>query len=122
MVKTIQEINQAELVVFKKKLAKLAQYKGRGTELISVYIPPSTDRSAVMSQLNEELSQSSNIKSPSTKKNVQSALRKISNFLKQINFKIPDNGLVIFAGNVSENEGRTDIRLFTVKPIVKLRT
>jgi peptide chain release factor subunit 1 len=122
MAKKIQEVSQAELVVFKKKLAKLAQYKGRGTELISVYIPPATDRSAVMSQLNEEISQSSNIKSPSTKKNVQGALRKIINFLKQINFKIPDNGLVVFAGNVSETEGRTDIRLFTMKPVKELRT
>ncbi len=118
----IVEASQSEIILFKKKLAKMEKYRGRGTELISVYIPPETDRSAVMGQLSEELSQSSNIKSPQTKKNVQGALRKITNFLKQINFKLPPNGLVVFAGNVSETEGRTDIRLFTIKPVKELKT
>ena len=116
------ESSQSEEVIFKKKIRKLAQYKGRGTELISVYIPEATDRSSVMSQLTEEISQSSNIKSPQTRKNVQGALRKIINFLKQIDFKITKNGLVVFAGNISETEGRTDIRLFTIKPVKELRT
>ena len=62
------EPSQGEEVVFKKKLKKLAQYRGRGTELISVYVPSDSDRSSVMGQLTEEISQSSNIKSPSTKK------------------------------------------------------
>ncbi|HLC93331.1 MAG TPA: peptide chain release factor aRF-1 [archaeon] len=113
---------QGEEVIFKKKLKKLEQYRGRGTELISVYIPHDADRSGVMGQLSEEVSQSSNIKSPTTRKNVGGALRKILSFLKQIDFKIPLNGIVVFAGNISEVEGRTDIRLFTVKPIKELRT
>ncbi|MEM4326542.1 MAG: peptide chain release factor aRF-1, partial [Candidatus Diapherotrites archaeon] len=108
--------------VFRKKLKKLEQFSGRGTELISVYIPFGTDRGAVTSQLTEEISQSSNIKSPTTRKNVQAALRKIINFLKQIDFRIPENGLVVFAGNVSQTEGRQDIRLFTIRPIKDLRT
>ncbi len=116
------ESSQSDEIIFKKKVKKLAQYSGRGTELISVYIPGETDRSSVMNQLTEEISQSSNIKSPQTRKNVQGALRKIINFLKQIDFKIPANGLVVFAGNISETEGRTDIRLFTLRPPQKLRT
>src|SRR3989338_5022731 len=116
------ESSQSDEGIFKKKLKKLEQYRGRGTELISVYIPGATDRSSVMGQLSEEVSQSSNIKSPQTRKNVQGALRKIINFLKQIDFEIPKNGLVVFAGNVSESEGRTDIRLFTIRPIKELRT
>jgi len=116
------ETTQSEEVVFKKKLKKMAEYQGRGTELISVYIPNKADRSGVMGQLTEEISQSSNIKSPTTRKNVQAALRKIINFLKQIDFKIPENGIAIFAGNISETEGKTDIRLFTIKPIKDLRT
>ncbi|QQR92572.1 MAG: peptide chain release factor 1 [Candidatus Iainarchaeum archaeon] len=116
------EVDSAELAVFKKKLKELASYHGRGTELISVYIPNATDRSTVMNQLATEMSQSSNIKSPQTRKNVQSALKKISNFLKQINFQLPANGIVVFSGNISEVEGRNDLRLFTVKPIKPLRT
>ncbi len=118
----LEEIDQSGLAIFKKKLKKLEKFKGRGTELISLYVPEDADRSSVMSQLTEEISQSSNIKSPTTRKNVQGALRKIINFLKQIDFKIPKKGLVIFAGNVSEVEGRSDIKLFTAKPIKELKT
>ncbi len=112
----------AELAVFKKKLKQLSEYRGKHTELISLYIPNGTDRSTVMNQLNEEINQSSNIKSPSNRKNVQGALRKIIVFLKKIDFKLPENGLVIFSGNVSEVEGRSDIKLFTVHPLKDLNT
>ncbi|MFH1391778.1 MAG: peptide chain release factor aRF-1 [Candidatus Diapherotrites archaeon] len=114
--------SQSDEVIFKKKVKKLSGYSGRGTELITVYIPSNTNRGSVMDQLTEEISQSSNIKSPSTRKNVQGALRKIINFLKQIDFKIPKNGLVVFAGNISETEGRTEIKLFTIRPVKELKT
>lgn len=117
-----ERIDSSVAAVFKKKLTRLAQYKGRGTELISLYLPEDADRSSVMGQLTEEISQSSNIKSPSTRKNVQGALRKIIGFLKGINFSIPKNGVVIFSGNVSEQEGKIDIRIFTVRPPVELKT
>ena len=117
-----KEVDAAEASLFKKKVARLSKYKGRGTELISVYIPEGTDRGSVMGQLTEEISQSSNIKSPSTRKNVQGALRKIINFLKHIDFKIPERGLVVFAGNISEQEGRSEIKLFTIRPIKELNT
>ncbi len=115
-----QEISEADMAVFKKKLRNLAKFKGKGTELISLYLPPDVDRGTVMGQLTEETSQSSNIKSPTTRKNVQGALRRVQNFLKTINFKLPKNGLVVFCGNVSEKEGKSDIQLFTVKPIKRL--
>jgi peptide chain release factor subunit 1 len=117
---SIQEISEADMAVFKKKLRSLSRFKGKGTELISLYLPPDVDRGTVMGQLTEETSQSSNIKSPTTRKNVQGALRRVQNFLKTINFKLPKNGLVVFCGNVSEREGKTDIQLFTVKPIKRL--
>jgi peptide chain release factor subunit 1 len=117
----IDEISSAELAVFKKKLKLLEKFKGKNTELITQYIPEDTDRSSVMNQLTDEISQSSNIKSPQTRKNVQGALRKITTFLKKIDFKIPRNGLVVFAGNVSEIDGRSDIRLFTINPIKNLK-
>ena len=98
----IEEVDEAELNLFNKKLRKLKSYKGSGTELISLYIPYGTDRSSVMTQLINEQSQSSNIKDPNTRKNVQGALKKIINLLKQIDFKIPKNCLAIFAGNISK--------------------
>lgn len=119
---TLIEVDSAEQALFKKKLKELAGYKGRGTELISVYVPYGTDRSTVMNQLATEMGQSGNIKSPQTRKNVQSALKKISNYLKQIDFDLPPTGLVVFAGNISPIEGRTDLRMFPVKPLKPLRT
>ena len=116
----VEEISEAEMSVFKKKLRKLASFKGRGTELISLYLPPDVDRSLVTGQLTEEMSQSSNIKSPTTRKNVQGALRKLQNFLKTINFRLPENGLVVLCGNVSQQEGKPDIQLFTLKPVKRL--
>jgi len=116
----MREISEADAAVFKKKLRKLAEFSGKGTELISLYLPPDVDRGLVMSQLTDEMSQSSNIKSPTTKKNVQGALRRAQNFLKTIGFELPEAGLAVFCGNVSEREGKSDIQLFTVKPIRRL--
>ncbi len=118
----IEEIAEADMVVFKKKLRKMSAFKGKGTELISLYLPPDVDRSLVTGQLTEEMSQSSNIKSPTTRKNVQGALRKVQNFLKSINFKLPEQGIVVFCGNVSQQEGKQDIQLFTLKPVKRLNT
>lgn len=120
--KIVEEIDETELNLFKKKLRKLKSFKGSGTELISLYIPYGTDRSSVMSQLINEKSQSSNIKDPNTRKNVQGALKKIINLLKQIDFNIPKKGLAIFCGNISKQEGKSNIKLFTVVPIKKLET
>jgi len=120
--KGVEEITESELAMFRKKIAKMGRHKGRGTELITLYAPENADRSTVMGQLTEEISQSSNIKSPTTRKNVQGALRKIINFLKQIDFKLPKNGIVVFAGNVSAVEGRSDIKLFTIRPPKELKT
>ena len=118
----IEEVDPAELSIFKKKLKKLAEYKGSGTQLISLYLPENVDRSSVMNQLTEEMGQSSNIKSPQTRKAVQGALKRIINFLKQIDFKLPKNGMVVFCGNVSTTPGKTDIKLFTLRPIKNLKT
>ncbi len=111
---------EIDLGIFKKKLKEIRRYKGRHTELISLYIPNGTDRSSVMNQLTQEISQSSNIKSAQTRKNVQGALRKITQYLKVIDFNIPKTGLVLFSGNISEIEGKNDIRIFHVTALRNL--
>lgn len=120
MKKTSIELDEAEKALFKKKVKMLSEFHGSNTELISLYIPENADRSTVTGQLTAEISQSSNIKDPKTRKNVQGALKRIINFLKQIDFKIPENGLVVFAGNISNTPGVSDIKLFTVRPIKNL--
>ncbi len=106
--------------IFKKKLKLLDKFKGKHTELISLYIPFNTDRSSVMNQLVNEVSQSSNIKSATTRKNVQGALRKIIQYLKVTDFSIPETGLVLFCGNVSEQDGKADIQLHHIIPVKSL--
>ena len=80
---------------FKKAMQELTSVRGRGTELISVYIPPSKQISDVMAYLRDEYSQSSNIKSKGTMKNVQSAIDSIMSRLKTYK-EVPPNGVVIF--------------------------
>jgi peptide chain release factor subunit 1 len=74
-----------------------------------------------MNQITNEISQSSNIKSATTRKNVQGALRKIIQYLKVTDFNIPKTGLGLFCGNVSEQEGKTDIQFFHVVPVRELK-
>lgn len=88
-----------EFFEFRKQLKFLQQQRGDGTELISVYIPPGANVSEVSNQLREEYSQSMNIKSKQTRKNVQAAIDRISQMLKGVS-KPPENGVAIFCGNL----------------------
>jgi peptide chain release factor subunit 1 len=104
-----------EVYEFKKQLKALESYRGRGTELITVYITPGYQISDIMGKLKEEAGQATNIKSTGTRNNVTDALAKIIAYLK--NFKTPpQNGMAIFCGNVSETEGKPDIQLFSIEP------
>ncbi|MFH1056607.1 MAG: peptide chain release factor aRF-1 [Candidatus Micrarchaeota archaeon] len=103
------------LYEFRKQLEALKKFQGRGTELISVYITPGYPVSEIVAKLRDEFGQASNIKSASTRQNVQGALEKIMHFLKGAN-KPPENGMAVFCGNVSENEGKIDIEIFSIVP------
>lgn len=88
---------------FRKLLEMLEKKEGRGTELISVYIPPGKRVSEVMSDLRSEWGTASNIKSKTTRKNVQDALTKVMERLKLFR-EIPDTGLAIFAGTIAGDQ------------------
>lgn len=104
-----------KMYLFKKQLRKLQEFRGSGTELISVYIAAGSPIHDMGNKLREEMSQASNIKSKSTKLNVLGALERILNYLK-IYKKTPDNGIAVFCGNVSDNPAKTDIEIFSVEP------
>jgi peptide chain release factor subunit 1 len=100
---------------FRRSLEEVRKLSGRGTELISLYIPPSRQISDVSAYLRSEYSQSSNIKSASTRKNVQGAISSILSRLK--NFKAPpENGLVFFVGHRSIGADQTDMVQFVLEP------
>lgn len=99
----------------KKLLKELGSIRGRHTELISVYIPTGFSLNETMNLLSNEISVTQNVKSKPVRKNVISALTKIQQHLKLYK-KNPENGLVIFAGNVSQEEGKSDIKLWAIEP------
>ncbi len=99
---------------------ELGKYRGRHTELISVYISAGYDVNAVQRQLEAETSTAKNIKSTATRKNVIDALEKIIRHLKGMK-KTPKNGLALFAGDISKSEGQQDIKLWTIEPPMPLK-
>jgi peptide chain release factor subunit 1 len=100
---------------FKRSLEEIRSLKGRGTELISVYVPPTKQISDVAAYLREEFSQSSNIKSASTRKNVQGAISSILARLKY--FKTaPANGVIFFVGEISTTGDQTRMVQYVLEP------
>lgn len=96
----------------KKELEYLEGKKGKGTELISLYIPPDKDLNDVMTQMRQEHSQAMNIKSARTRKNVQSALEAIMQRLKMFK-KPPEKGMVILAGTIPyDTKDKMEVYMF----------
>ena len=96
----------------------LRKKSGRGTELVSVYIPPDKQISDVTSHLRDEHGQAMNIKSKITRTNVQSSLESILAKLRYV--RVGENGLVIFCGAVDKGGDKTDIETFIVEPPSKI--
>jgi len=93
-----------ELFRLKKTLNVLASKEGRATELITFYVPPGKQISDAINMLRDEYGTASNIKSTTTRKNVQEAIVKVQQRLKL--FKDPgENGLVIFCGAIPQEGG-----------------
>ena len=106
---------------FKKALHELSELKGRGTELISLYIPPGKQIYDVVQYLREEYSTSSNIKSKSTRKNVLSAIESIMSKLKYYKSP-PENGLVFFVGHVASRGDQTEMYSKIIEPPEPIQT
>src|SRR3989344_276611 len=86
---------------------RIKDYRARHTELITVYVPSGLDINIITKQLESEKSTAANIKSTSTRKNVQDALESLIRVCKQMK-RAPKNGVALFAGNVSQVEGQAD--------------
>jgi len=104
----------------KRTLETLASKEGRGTELISLYVPPDRRIHEVMTNLREEYGTASNIKSRVTRKNVQEAIEKVQQRLKL--FKTPPpKGLVIFCGAIPYGApGNEKMEIYTLEPPEKI--
>ena len=99
---------------FKRKLEGLRSKRGRGTELVSLYIPPDKQISDITAQLRVEHGQASNIKSKVTKTNVQGAIDSLLSRLRYL--EVPENGIVIFTGAVDIGANKTNMETTVVEP------
>src|SRR6267143_880558 len=100
---------------FRRALEQIEEAEGRGTELVSVYIPPERPIFEVTNYLRAELSQSSNIKSASTKKHVTQAIESAMQRLRASRMP-PSNGLVTFTGHKQIAADQTQMLTFVLEP------
>jgi peptide chain release factor subunit 1 len=103
----------------KRFLKELEDVRGRGTELVSVYVPSGYDINKINTHISEEQGTASNIKSKQTRDAVIASLEKIIQHLKLYD-RTPENGLAVFSGNVSERDGQQDYRVWSIIPPIPL--
>ncbi len=114
-----------DLQIFQTKrlLSQLKEKKGFHTELVSLYIPHDRKISDVTNHLKNEVSESQNIKSKLTRKNVLDSISSLMGQLKNIT-GVPENGLVMFSGAIPQNNtpGTERNELYIVNPPDKVLT
>lgn len=108
------------LYKFKRLIEELEKKQGRGTELVTIYVPPGRSISSVISYLRQELATASNIKSRTTRHNVQDAIESAIQRLKLFSDPGP-TGLVVFSGAIPQSGPGTEkievYHLFPPEPI-----
>ncbi len=109
------EMSEMEKYRFRRALEEIEAAQGRGTELVSVYIPPNRPVFDVTNYLRGEISQSSNIKSASTRKHVQQAIESCISRIKGYRMP-PPHGLVVFAGHKQIGADQTEMVAFVLEP------
>lgn len=115
MAESAPSMSHMDKYKFRRALEQIEAAKGRGTELVSVYVPPGKQISDVTNYLRNEYSQSSNIKSASTRKHVQGAIESILSRLHTFR-QPPPNGLVVFTGHQEVGADQTQMVSFLVEP------
>ena len=111
---------EVERFKLEKLVEELKRKEGRGTELVSLYIPAGRPISEVLNTLTYEYATASNIKDRVTRHHVLDALASIINRLKLFR-ETPPNGLIIFAGYVaSDVPGREKMEIHLIEPPQKL--
>ena len=117
---TMAAVTAMQRFHLRKFVKELERHRGRHTELVSVYVPAGYDLNLIVNHLSQEQGTASNIKSKQTRENVIGALERMLQHLKLFK-QTPPNGLAVFAGNVAEREGQTDMQVWSIEPPVPLR-
>ena len=100
----IEKQDSVKLYKIRKTLEELSNKSGRGTELITVYIPKGKQLHEIINSLQQEQGTADNIKSDLTRSHVVDSLGKVVQRLKMYK-KTPERGLVMFCGALPPEEG-----------------
>ncbi len=100
----IEKQDSVKVYKIRKTLDELSQKSGRGTELITVYIPKGKQLHEIINALQQEQGTADNIKSDLTRTHVVDSLGKVIQRLKLYK-KTPERGLVMFCGALPPEEG-----------------
>ena len=121
----VQNVDSVKMYKIRKTLEELTQHSGRGTELITVYIPKGQQLHEVMTQLREEQGTADNIKSDLTRTHVVDSLSKVQQRLKLYK-KTPEKGLVVFCGALPREGGGPPgsevVKIYEIEPPKDLTT
>jgi len=110
-------LTEVERYKINRLIQELRSKKGRGTELISLYIPGGKRLDEVISMLRQEYSQASNIKDRTTRHHVLDALTTVMQRLKMFGRVAPPKGLVIFCGYIDVGiPGRERLEVHVLEP------
>lgn len=112
----MSKTDSVRLYKVRKLISELSNKEGRGTELVSLYIPPKKAIHEAIANLREEWGTAGNIKSDTTRNHVQDALTKTMQRLKLYR-TVPETGLVVFSGALPTNgPGSEVVNLYEIVP------
>ena len=118
----MSKTDSVRLYKVRKLISELGSKEGRGTELVSLYIPPKKAIHEAIANLREEWGTAGNIKSDTTRNHVQDALTRAMQRLKLYR-TAPDTGLVIFSGALPTNgPGREVVYVWEIVPPKPVQT
>ncbi|OMJ89313.1 hypothetical protein SteCoe_8516 [Stentor coeruleus] len=112
-----------ELWKVKRLIQSLERARGNGTSLISLIIPPKEQLPLINKMITEEYGKAANIKSRVVRQAVQSALTSVKERLKLYNNRVPLNGLIVYCGEVINEEGVCEKKYtFDLQPFRPINT
>ena len=121
----VEKYDSVKMYKIRKTIEELSKIAGRGTELITVYIPKGKQLHEVITILKEEQGTADNIKSDLTRTHVVDSLSKVVQRLKLYK-KTPERGLAIFCGALPREEGGPPgsevVKAFEIDPPKDMQT
>ncbi|KAA0151985.1 hypothetical protein FNF27_05020 [Cafeteria roenbergensis] len=115
------ETTAIEIFKIKKLVNSLDRARGNGTSMISLVLPPKSQIAQAAKMLADEYGTASNIKSRVNRLSVLSAITSTQQRLKNWT-KCPDNGLVIFVGEILTDDGKEKKLAIDFEPFKPINT